>query len=73
MFGDEGSGFISSEKKETSDEYTAQVDKKVKQLLDESFDRVSQLLTKKDWELWEMSKNLFWFDYLDYNEIETIV
>lgn len=51
MFGDEGSGFISSDKKETSDHFNSEVDKKVKELLDESFTRVSGLLTEKDWEL----------------------
>ena len=69
MYGDEGSGFISSDKKETSDHFNAEVDRKVKALLDESFKRVSALLSEKDWELWEMSKNLFWYDYLDYDEI----
>jgi len=73
MFGDEGATFISSDMKETSDEFNAEVDDKVKKLLDESFERVSKLLIDKDWELWEMSKNLFWFDYLDYDEIQTIM
>jgi ATP-dependent Zn protease len=70
MFGDEGASFISSDKKETSDKFNADVDNKVKQLLDQSFIRVTKLLTEKDWELREMSKNLFWFDYLDYEEIQ---
>ena len=51
MYGDEGSGFISSDKKETSDHFNAEVDRKVKALLDESFKRVSALLSEKDWEL----------------------
>ena len=50
MFGDEVS-FISKKKEETSDTHNGQIDKEVQKILDESFDRVSKLLTEKDKEL----------------------
>lgn len=43
MFGDM-IGYNSTDKNQTSDEYNAEVDKAVKQILDESFERVSKLL-----------------------------
>jgi len=73
MFGEEGSSFISSSKNDTSDAFTAEVDAKVKQLLDDSFNRVVKLLTKKDKQLRDLSKNLFWFDYLDREEMIKII
>lgn len=73
MFGEEGSSFISSSKNETSDEYNSQIDAKVKTILDESSVRVSKLLKEKDYQLRELSKNLYWHDYLDAKEIETIM
>ncbi len=46
---------------------------KVKQILDESFERVKNLLLKRDTELRNLSKNLFWYDYLDATEIDKVV
>lgn len=46
---------------------------KVKQILDESFERVKNLLLKRDNELRNLSKNLFWYDYLDAAEIDKVV
>lgn len=46
---------------------------KVKHILDESFERVKTLLLKRDTELRNLSKNLFWYDYLDAAEIEKVV
>jgi hypothetical protein len=34
---------------------------------------VRELLTKKDNELRLLSKNLFWHDYLDHDEIEKVM
>jgi ATP-dependent Zn protease len=34
---------------------------------------VKNLLLQKDKELRELSKNLFWYDYLDHSEIERIM
>jgi ATP-dependent Zn protease len=41
--------------------------------LDESFERVSKLLTTKDKELRELSKQLFLHDYLNKDEIDRII
>lgn len=43
MFGDD-TGYYSSDKDQTSEAYNALVDKTVKKILDESFERVSKLL-----------------------------
>jgi len=73
MFGEEGSSFISSEKDDTSDEFNSMVDKKVKEILDKSSKRVTQLIKEKDHQLRELSKNLFWYDYVSADEIDTIM
>ena len=57
MFGDEVS-YISRQKEETSDTHNGNVDMLVKKILDESFDRVTKLLTNKDKELRNLSKEL---------------
>ena len=72
MFG-EHAGYISTDPEETSEKYNAQVDKQVKDILDESSKRVTQLLLTKEKELREISKNLFYYDYLTAEEIETIL
>ena len=48
MFGDEGASFLSTEKKETSDEFNQVVDLRVKKILDESHARVTKLLMSKE-------------------------
>lgn len=58
MFG-EHSGYLSTNPDETSEKYNAMVDKQVKEILDESFKRVSKLLSLKEKELRDLSKNLF--------------
>lgn len=72
MFG-EDAGFISIDQKDSSSEHNAMVDDKVKQILDESFERVKTLLHSKEREIRDLAKNLFWYDYLDYNEMEKII
>ena len=72
MFGDEVS-FISKNKEETSDTHNGLIDKEVQKILDESFDRVSKLLTEKDKELRNLSKAMFQHDYLDRDEMERII
>ena len=72
MFG-EDAGFISIDQKENSSEHNAMIDDKVKEILDESFERVRSLLSQKEVELRNLSKNLFWYDYLDHKEMEKII
>jgi ATP-dependent metalloprotease len=73
MFGEEGSSFISSNKDETSEELNAMIDEKVKQILDASHERVYSLLKDKIPEIKRLAKNLFWYDYLDEQEIKQIL
>lgn len=73
MFGDEGASFLSTEKKETSDEFNQVVDLRVKKILDESHARVTKLLMSKESDIWELAKGLFWYDYLDAEEIKLIL
>ena len=72
MFGEEV-GYLSTEKDDNSEKYNAMVDKAVKKILDDSYDRVVQLLQSKEPEIRELSKNLYWFDYLDAEEMEFII
>ena len=69
MFGDLV-GYNSTQVGDASDVYNAQVDAAVKQILAESFERVSNLLSTKDRELRQLSKYLYQYDYLDANEID---
>lgn len=72
MFGDNVS-YISKNKNETSDDYNSMVDKEVQKILDESFERVTQLLMQKDKQLKELSKQLYLNDYLDADQMERII
>ena len=72
MYGDEVS-FISRKKDDTSDDHNGKIDKEVQKILDDSFQRVSQLLTEKDKELRNLSKALFQYDYLDADEMDRII
>ncbi|CDW81299.1 atp-dependent metalloprotease family protein [Stylonychia lemnae] len=72
MFGAEA-GLMSTDSKEVSQEQNAIIDDKVKKILDESYERVTKLLQKKDKELRELSKGLFHYDYLDHDEIEKVI
>lgn len=64
MFGDDA-GFLSVDYKDCSQEHNAVIDDKVKEIVDESFERVKKLLLTKDKEVRELAKNLYWHDYLD--------
>lgn len=72
MFG-EDAGYLSVDIKDVSQEHNAMIDDKVKQILDESFERVKRLLLDKETELRDLAKNLFWYDYLDHTEMEKII
>lgn len=72
MFGDTA-GYISSGKDDNSEEYNALIDKEVKRILDESYDRVTKLLQAKEKHIRELSKNLYWYDYLTADEMDQIV
>jgi ATP-dependent Zn protease len=47
----------------------AKIDNHVKQILQESEQRVEKLLLDKSAQLRELSKNLYWYDYLDAKEM----
>mmetsp|Transcript_21052 Transcript_21052/g.29085 ORF Transcript_21052/g.29085 Transcript_21052/m.29085 type:complete len:97 (-) Transcript_21052:121-411(-) len=72
MFGSE-STYSVTEKKNTSESMNAEIDKVVREILDQSFNRVVELLTEKDKELRDLSKALYLYDYLDAEEIESVV
>lgn len=69
MFGEEV-GFMSSTTEELSEEMKAQIDTKVKQILQESEIRVEKLLSAKGSQLRALAKNLYWYDYLDAKEMD---
>lgn len=71
MFGEE-LGYVSADYEDLSEEMRAKIDGVVKKILNESEARVQKLLLSKGPELRELSKNLYWFDYLDAKEMETI-
>lgn len=50
----------------------AKIDAKVKQILQESEERVEKLLLDKGVQIRELSKNLYWYDYLDADEMDKI-
>jgi ATP-dependent metalloprotease len=72
MFGEDVS-YISRRKEDTSDTHNAAIDFEVKKILDESFERVKALLSSKDKELRELSKQLYLHDYLDAEEMDRII
>lgn len=72
MFG-ELVGYNKVEHKEASEEYNAKCDAAVKLILEESFERVAKLLTVKDRELRNLSKNLYRYDYLDADEMDKVL
>lgn len=73
MFGEDGSGFLSSSKDDSSQKFNAMIDEKVKEILDASYNRVTELLSRHKHEIIMVAKNLFWYDYLDENEIELLM
>ena len=72
MFGEEA-GYLAGKKEDQSNEHNALVDKTVKQILDESYDRVVALLSGKERELRMLATGLFKYDYLNKEEIDTIL
>ena len=72
MFGQEA-GYISSGKDENSDAYNAMIDQEVKRILDESYKRVESLLKDKEQHIRNISKNLYWYDYLTAEEMDSII
>lgn len=72
MFGDLAS-LSSTEFNENSDHYNAKVDRAVKQILDESFERVKNLFEKKDKELRRLSVALYEQDYLDAKQMDLVI
>jgi ATP-dependent metalloprotease len=72
MFG-EDVGYLSTEKEDNSEIYNAMVDKAVKKILDESYTRVVNLLQSKEKEIRNLSKNLYWYDYLDADEMDRLI
>ena len=72
MWGPEA-GFMSTDNNEVSQELNSVIDERVRQILKESAERVTKLLTKREIEVRDLSKNLFWFDYLDSDEIEKVI
>lgn len=73
MFGEQGASFMSTSNEETSDLFNEKVDAYVKKLLDESHKRVVTLIHSKETELRQIAKGLFWYDYLDWEEIKQIL
>lgn len=71
MFGEEV-GYMSSQTKDLSEEMKTKIDTQVKKILKESEERVEKLLLAKGHELRTLSKNLYWYDYLDAKEMEAI-
>jgi cell division protease FtsH len=69
MFGEEV-GYMSSSTDDLSEEMKARIDKQVKQILQESEERVEALLLSKGSELRALAKNLYWYDYLDAKEMD---
>lgn len=71
MFGEE-LGYMSSSTEELSEDMKSKIDDKVKQILKESEGRVQKLLLDKGIQMRELSKNLYWFDYLNAEEMDKI-
>ena len=71
MFGEEV-GYMSSQTDELSEDMKAKIDNLVKKILQESEARVEKLLLDKEWQIRELSKNLYWYDYLDEKEMGAI-
>jgi len=49
------------------------VDAEVKWILDESFQWVTKLMADKEKHIWDLSKNLYWYDYLTADEMDQII
>jgi len=71
MFG-EDLGYMATSYEELSEEMKSRTDAIVKKILKESEERVTKLLQSKELEIRELSKNLYWYDYLDAKEMEKI-
>ena len=64
MFGEE-LGYMSSDYDDLSEDQRARIDTVVKKILNESEERVERLLLRKEEEVRKLSRNLYWYDYLD--------
>ena len=71
MFGDD-LGYMSTNDEQLSDKMKSEIDLKVKQILEQSEQRVEKLLTQKGSQMRELSKNLYWYDYLNADEMDQI-
>ena len=71
MFGEE-IGYTSADERELSEDRKGKIDSLVKKILEESEQRVEKLLLSKDKELREIARNLYWYDYLDAEEMDKI-
>lgn len=71
MFGEEV-GYTSEDERQLSEDRKGRVDEVVKKILEESEARVEKLLLGKDKELRDIARNLYWYDYLDYDEMDKI-
>lgn len=71
MYG-EDVGHMSSSTDELSEEMKAIIDQKVKKILEESEQRVEALLMGKGSKLRDIAKNLYWYDYLDAKEMDSL-
>ena len=72
MFG-EDAGYISADKNQMSQERLSLIDEKVQSILNESKARVTTLLTKHEKQIRDITINLYKYDYLNKEEIETIM
>lgn len=72
MYGEEV-GYMSSSTEDLSEEMKAIIDKRVKRILQESEQRVEALLLGKGEQLRALAKNLYWYDYLDGNEMDLVL
>lgn len=68
MYGEEA-GLLSIDFKDVSQEHNAMIDERVKEILEESSKRVTKLLQEKETEIRDLAWNLYWYDYLDTDEI----
>ena len=73
FFGEE-LGFVTPEDKdqELSEEMKAKIETQVRKILRESEQRVEKLLDQKGKEVRELARNLYWYDYLNQDEMEKI-
>lgn len=47
--------------------------KQLNKILDDSYDRVVKLLQSKERAIRDLSKNLYWYNYLDAEEMDALI